>query len=396
MNCQKYTRNQASNILVHCNRSDPNRTYGNQEIDHQKTYLNYNLAPVREISDFEFMKNRCEELKILKRKDVNWMVSWVITIPQDYTADEKDFFNKTYDFLTDKYGEENTISAYVHYDETSPHMHFTFVPVILDVQKQEYKVNAKRCINKYELQKIHTEMQNYLEQELKTNVNILNGATKTGNKSIRQLKETTEIKEIAIKELLEKPTKDIINKVIEQQLKSCNKEKQPKKISIKPLSADEIEKLGKKDARQELKIKLQELDTLKEEYERVFSTNLKYSNSLQLAQKLENENDKLETNIREVKQENYTLKSDYQKLSKRYNKILDLFEYFINAIKSIFFSIQNIFTAEQKENNPETMEKLEYISNTDVNTILNDVEDNFDSAERKKKIEKNRDYDLEL
>lgn len=32
MNCEKFTRNQSGNILVHCNRSDPNRTYKNQEI----------------------------------------------------------------------------------------------------------------------------------------------------------------------------------------------------------------------------------------------------------------------------------------------------------------------------------------------------------------------------
>ena len=85
MNCEKFTRNQSGNILVHCDRSDPNRTYKNQEIDHSKTYLNYNLAPEHTgMTDYEFMKKRCEEFKVLKRKDVNWLVSWVITMPTDY------------------------------------------------------------------------------------------------------------------------------------------------------------------------------------------------------------------------------------------------------------------------------------------------------------------------
>ena len=54
MNCEKFTRNQSTNILVHCNRSDPNRTYKNQRIDHSKTHLNYNLAPEhKDMTDYE-------------------------------------------------------------------------------------------------------------------------------------------------------------------------------------------------------------------------------------------------------------------------------------------------------------------------------------------------------
>ena len=52
----------------------------------------------------------------------------------------------------------------------------------------EYKVNAKQCINKVELKQIHPEMQEYLENKLQTKVNILNGATAEGNKTIDQLK----------------------------------------------------------------------------------------------------------------------------------------------------------------------------------------------------------------
>ena len=194
MNCEKFTRNQSGNILVHCDRSDPNRTYKNQEIDHSKTYLNYNLAPEHKgMTDYEFMKKRCEEFKILKRKDVNWLVSWVITMPADYTGNKALFFREAYNFMENRYGKDNVVSAYVHLDETSPHMHFCFVPVIFDKKKQEYKVNAKQCINKVELKQIHPEMQEYLENKLQTKVNILNGATAEGNKTIDQLKKEEKI-----------------------------------------------------------------------------------------------------------------------------------------------------------------------------------------------------------
>lgn len=217
MNCAKYTRNQASNILVHCNRSDPNRTYGNQEIHHERTYLNYNLAPNHSgMTDFEFMKKRCEELKIFRRNDVNWMVSWVITMPSDYTGDQKKFFEESYNFMANKYGTENIISAYVHLDETSPHIHFCFVPVVFDDKKQAEKVNAKKLISKTELKKIHPEMKAYLESKLQTKVNILNGATKEGNKSIEELKKEEVIKQKAIRELIENPTEEIKASVLDK------------------------------------------------------------------------------------------------------------------------------------------------------------------------------------
>lgn len=216
MNCEKFTRNQSGNILVHCNRSDPNRTYKNQEIHHDRTFLNYNLAPKHgNMTDFEFMKNRCESLKILKRNNVNWLVSWVVTIPADYTGSQELFFQEVYNFFEKKYGKENVVSSYVHLDETSPHMHFCFVPVIYDEKKQTYKVNAKVCINKIELQKIHPEMQEYLEEKLKTKVNILNGATKEGNKTVEQLKNEEKIKQKAITELIKNPTEEIKKAVIE-------------------------------------------------------------------------------------------------------------------------------------------------------------------------------------
>ncbi len=217
MNCEKFTRNQSGNILVHCDRSDPNRTYKNQEIDHSKTYLNYNLAPEHKgMTDYEFMKKRCEEFKILKRKDVNWLVSWVITMPADYTGNKALFFREAYNFMENRYGKDNVVSAYVHLDETSPHMHFCFVSVIFDKKKQEYKVNAKQCINKVELKQIHPEMQEYLENKLQTKVNILNGATAEGNKTIDQLKKEEKIKQKVISELIKNPTEEIKKLVIEQ------------------------------------------------------------------------------------------------------------------------------------------------------------------------------------
>lgn len=199
-NVQKYTKQQLGQMFKHYDRSDPDRKYGNQEIKKELTYLNYNLAPDHNgLSDFEFTIKRCEELKVFKRKDVNYMADWIVTEPGDYKGDSKDFFKATYDFLESKYGKENIISAYVHMDETTPHMHFAFVPVYHDSEKNIDKVNAKKLLNIDHLQNFHTELQQYLDEHLENHCTVVNEETmkmkNIKNKSIEDLKKET-IKDI--------------------------------------------------------------------------------------------------------------------------------------------------------------------------------------------------------
>ena len=184
---QKYTRNALGHMLKHYARAkDQDGKYiqfGNQNIDEYFTQNNYNLANREDnLSDYEFIKKRTEELNCLKRKDVNVMATWVVTIPQKYvdaigtddffTDKEEDtyrykFFKATYDFLENKYGKDNVIGGYVHLDETTPHMHFAFIPTVWDNKKQRLKVSAKECLNKKALQRFHPELNAYLNKSLK-------------------------------------------------------------------------------------------------------------------------------------------------------------------------------------------------------------------------------------
>ena len=66
----------------------------------------------------------------------------VVTAPKDLPEQEhKAFFQASYDFLQQRYGRENVVSAYVHMDEVTPHMHFAFVPV-----KHGFKEDKKNPI----------------------------------------------------------------------------------------------------------------------------------------------------------------------------------------------------------------------------------------------------------
>lgn len=65
----------------------------------------------------------------------------IVTLPKDVKAqDERAFFRSVYDFYCEDFGKENVINAIVHKDETTPHIHLDFVPVIkgtkgLDLEK---------------------------------------------------------------------------------------------------------------------------------------------------------------------------------------------------------------------------------------------------------------------
>jgi hypothetical protein len=183
--------------------------FSNHEIDIERTHLNYNLAPARS-GQVKFVHDCAEHFHAHKRADVNVMVSWVVTLPKEITGEEyqKKFFTAAYDFLRQRYGigeghEENIISAYVHLDETSPHMHFAFVPVYHDKEKETVKVNCSKVINRFDLQTFHGDLSKHMERVFGRDVGILNGATVEGNKTKAEmeLEEITRKLEIARNQL---------------------------------------------------------------------------------------------------------------------------------------------------------------------------------------------------
>lgn len=171
--------------------------FHNQNIDPSKTHLNYNLAPVRfnkdgtQMSQLEIMNQRLQAdgVYFRKRKDTNVMCSCVITKPKNLPMEESErFFQTAYNALSDRYGEENVISSYVHLDENEPHMHFSFVPVAFDVKKQRFTVSAKMKVCRTDLQTLHPYLTKRMKNEFGYDIGIENGATKEGNLTIPQLK----------------------------------------------------------------------------------------------------------------------------------------------------------------------------------------------------------------
>ena len=122
----------------------------NPDIDHNRSDDNYQLHQKEdrtEITDLrQEINDRIEELDLKRapRKDAVVMCEVLFTSDSSffsetlemYDADgsdlKKKFFEDCYDFACERWGKENIVSAIVHMDEKTPHMHLDFVPVTED------------------------------------------------------------------------------------------------------------------------------------------------------------------------------------------------------------------------------------------------------------------------
>lgn len=124
-------------IQLH-DRREKGVSHTNQDIDWSKTHENIDL--LQQQDKFRtVVKNRIDELNLERsiRKDATVMTQCLITSDSAFfekmNKDQQvEFFKKSYDFIKDRYGEENMVSATIHFDENTPHMHINFIPVTKD------------------------------------------------------------------------------------------------------------------------------------------------------------------------------------------------------------------------------------------------------------------------
>lgn len=187
---QKFTEKAIVNQLRHNERMIHNPA--NQDIDNEKSDLNYSLAPDRGISAYDYFKQRKAELYCYGREDVKVMAGWVITAPKELPVNrQENFFDVTCQFLLERYGEENCIQAVVHRDESGqPHLHYCFIPVVPDKKHGGEKICANAVLNRQELRNFHPQLQRYLNEH-GIPVKIMSGITakQGGNRTVKQMKE---------------------------------------------------------------------------------------------------------------------------------------------------------------------------------------------------------------
>lgn len=151
---EKHKRNNASKSYMHNERK--NKNYSNTNIDLSKSYLNYHLK--KPLGRYEKEFDRLKEENNLKGqiKDTSVIVCELLMTSDKEFFDSigeneaKRYFEECYNFVAQykNLGKENIISAVVHMDEATPHMHLSFIPVVDSFDKQRNRIR-KVCASDY-------------------------------------------------------------------------------------------------------------------------------------------------------------------------------------------------------------------------------------------------------
>lgn len=196
----KYSGEAVRNILAHNDRLIENPS--NKDIDKSRTPLNYSLLD-RGMPAYDYFWVRRQELHCHHRADMKPLVGWVMTAPKDLPLEqEAAFFEASYRFVSERYGEKNMVQATVHKDESGQaHLHVCFIPVVYDEKKCYEKICVNDVLTRRDLRTFHPDWQHYL-QSCGIDASVHTGITKAngGNKTVLQMKQEREIQEVIVQQ----------------------------------------------------------------------------------------------------------------------------------------------------------------------------------------------------
>lgn len=223
---QKFKSSAVTGIQIHDKR-EKEKSNTNADIDHSKSNLNYSLIEADERPFQTQIKEKINNLHLKKavRKDAVVMCQILITSDKSFfdnitPEQERKFFQDSLEFVKKRYGENNIISAEVHKDEKTPHLHINLVPI------KDNKLSAKSLFDKPLLYKLQDDFYNEVSREY--GLDRGGQEERQKHKTMQELKKETLEKE---QERLDQLEQDINNKM---EYYSKNNEK------IERLTADDV------------------------------------------------------------------------------------------------------------------------------------------------------------
>ena len=323
---EKLTRAQAMGAYKHNERKTKN--HSNKNIDSSKTELNYYLKKneLSYIKEFDKIKEKYD-LKGQIRSNSNIMCEMVFTSDQKFFdeigyEESKRYFKESFDFIC-KYknlGEQNIVSAVIHMDEDTPHMHLLFIPVVHTTDKQGNKIDKVCCRDFWRGKNSYRDLQNAYfkhisEKGFKLERGELVEITNREHYSMQEFKQITNFANT--KNVLKNITLDLpaIPNIKDVKKVILNRDEKIENSIIKP--RDElIQKLYQENRtlHKELSKQVNTVDfaeNFKEDYIKMVekSINLKLSNGL-LQKELENKEKELEL---KYKSKAYNIEHEYKK-----------------------------------------------------------------------------------
>ncbi len=159
----KFKSNDVKGIEIHNERKSEHSA--NKDIDYSKTHLNMELETTFD-KNLTF-KKRIESIMSQNysagktiRKDATVLCSCVVTADSDffkkYSPEQQVIFFKLANAWLKKHY-PHTISSIVHFDEKTPHLHYTFVPLT-----EDGRLSAKEVINRNALNDLQERLPKFL------------------------------------------------------------------------------------------------------------------------------------------------------------------------------------------------------------------------------------------
>ena len=147
----KYKSENLKGIYRHNERRNTN--YSNKNIDKDKSYLNYSLKSPQFTYEKEFERIRKEyNLKGQIKTVSNIVCEYIITSDKAFfetigEVETRRYFETAYKFVCNykDLGEQYILSAKVHMDEETPHMHLVFIPVVHTKDKKGNDIDKIAC-----------------------------------------------------------------------------------------------------------------------------------------------------------------------------------------------------------------------------------------------------------
>ena len=162
----KYKRENLKGIYRHNERK--NKNYSNANIDKEKSYLNYSIKAPQYSYEKEFERIRKQyNLKGQIKVVSNIACEYIITSDKEFferigEAETTRYFETAYKFVAEykNLGEKYIMSAKVHMDEETPHMHLIFLPVVHTTDKKGNSIDKLACSEFWKAKDSYRQLQN--------------------------------------------------------------------------------------------------------------------------------------------------------------------------------------------------------------------------------------------
>ena len=214
----KYKRENLKGIFRHNERR--NKNYSNENIDKEKSYLNYSLKSPQYSYEKEFDKIREKySLKGQIKSVSNIACEYIITSDHDYfeiigEEETRRFFETAYKFVAEykNLGEQYIMSAKVHMDEQTPHMHLVFLPVVHTTDKKGNYIDKLACSEFWKEKDSYRQLQDaFYNYMVKNGFDLQRGLSKEETNrehySVEEYKKITNFKQT--KEILKNMTLEL-------------------------------------------------------------------------------------------------------------------------------------------------------------------------------------------